>query len=67
MVQGATARELDEAFTRARALVERIRSEVEAKVSRERVPAGAPVRSRPDLSGLTPRDKIAHGLADKQP
>jgi len=63
MVRGATVREVEEAHGRARAMVERVRSQLEAKQSRERVPPGAPPRSAPDLSGLSPREKIAQGLS----
>jgi uncharacterized coiled-coil DUF342 family protein len=67
LVQGGTTHELEEAFARARAMVERIRNELEAKASRERVPPGAPARSAPDLSTLSAREKIAYGLARVQP
>ncbi|MDP3062117.1 MAG: hypothetical protein Q8O40_02710 [Chloroflexota bacterium] len=63
MVQGDTVREVEEAHARARAMVERIRSQLEAKQARERVPPGAPLRTAPDLSGLSAREKIAQGLS----
>jgi chromosome segregation ATPase len=62
LVQGETVEELDESLARARQMVERIRSRIEAKLARERVPPGAPLRSAPDLSTLTPREKILYGL-----
>jgi Mg2+ and Co2+ transporter CorA len=62
LVQGETVEELDESLARARQMVERIRSRIEAKLARERVPPGAPLRSAPDLSSLTPREKILYGL-----
>jgi Mg2+ and Co2+ transporter CorA len=62
LVQGETVEELDESLARARQMVERIRSRIEAKLAREWVPPGAPLRSAPDLSSLTPREKILYGL-----
>ncbi len=65
MVRGATVRELDEAYSRARQMVERVRGQLEARQAKERVPAGAPARSTPDMSGLSAREKIAFGLAKR--
>lgn len=62
LVQGETVQEVEEAYSRARAMVERVRSQLEAKQSRGRVPPGAPPRTPPDLSGLSAREKIAYGL-----
>jgi len=66
MVQGETIHQLEESFAHARGMVERVRNDLDAKASRERVPAGAPVRAAPDLSSLSPRDKIAYGLTSRQ-
>ena len=62
LVQGDTVAKIEEAFAQAREMVERIRDRIEAKLARERVPAGSPIRSGPDLSSLSPREKIAHAL-----
>jgi hypothetical protein len=62
LVQGETVAALEEGVAQAKALVERVRRQVEAQVSRERVPPGAPTRSRADLSGLSPQEKILLGL-----
>ena len=43
-------------------MVERIRSNLEAQLAEQRVPTGAPIRSAPDLSALSARDKIAYAL-----
>ncbi len=65
LVQGATVEEVDAAMSRAKALVDEVRKRAAARsdLSGPRTPAGAPARSAPDLSGLTAREKIAHGLA----
>lgn len=62
LVTGATVREVEEAVARARRLVEQVRSQMEARAQQTRVPAGAPPRSAPDLSALSPQEKIALGL-----
>lgn len=67
LVQGNTVQQVEGAFARARDMVQRIRSDLDAQASRERVPAGAPVRSAPDMSSLSPREKIAYGLAGRGP
>ena len=65
MVQGETVEELDAALEQGRQMVERIRSNLEAQAAAARVPAGAPVRGAPDLSSLSPREKIAHALGQR--
>jgi hypothetical protein len=67
LVQGETVAALDEALARAKALVDRVRRQVEAQAARERVPPGAPARSRADLSSLSPQEKILVGLRQLQP
>ena len=57
---------LDEAFSRAKKLVEQVQRQVEARVGRERIPAGAPPRTSPDLSALSPQEKIRMGLQQLQ-
>lgn len=67
MVQGETVEEIDAALARARKLVEEVRKRTAARAAESpRTPAGAPVRSAPDLSGLTAREKIAYGLARRE-
>jgi len=65
LVQGETVHQVEEAFGRARAMVERIRSQVEAQAARERIPPGAPARSGPDLSSLSAREKISYALTQR--
>jgi uncharacterized coiled-coil protein SlyX len=65
LVKGDTLEELEASFNAAKQMVERIRSQVEAKVAKERVPAGSPIRSAPDLSALTPKEKILHALRQR--
>jgi len=63
LVRGDTPEEVDASFAAARQVVERIRQQLETQTNDERVPAGAPARGLPDLSSLSPAEKIAYGLA----
>jgi hypothetical protein len=63
LVKGDTPEEVDASFAAARQVVERIKQRLETQTSAERVPAGAPARGLPDLSSLSPAEKIAYGLA----
>jgi uncharacterized coiled-coil protein SlyX len=62
MIAGETIEEIDESVKKARAVMERVRQEMEAEAARTRIPAGAPPRSAPDLSGLTAREKIKYAM-----
>jgi septal ring factor EnvC (AmiA/AmiB activator) len=62
LVTGDTIEEVDVSLKSARALVEKVRQEVEAEAARTQVPAGAPQRTPPDLSGLSPREKIRYAV-----
>jgi hypothetical protein len=62
LITGETVESVNEALKTARALVDRVRQEVEAEASRTRVPAGAPQRMPPDVSGLSPREKIQYAI-----
>ena len=62
MVSGDTIDSVNDSLKSARALVEKVKREIEAEASRQRVPAGAPQRLPPDISGLTAREKIQYAL-----
>ena len=47
----------------AREIVGRVRAQIEEQAQSTRVPAGAPPRAAPDLSAMTPEEKIRFGLA----
>jgi SMC interacting uncharacterized protein involved in chromosome segregation len=63
LVSGDTIEEVRDSVKNARAIMDRVRQEMEAEAAKTRIPAGAPQRSAPDLSGLSAREKIQHGLA----
>lgn len=58
--------EIDRGVEAARRVVSSVREKMEAETAGQalslRVPGGAPVRRAPDLSGLSPEDKIRAGL-----
>lgn len=63
LIAGDDVDAVDASVEAARAVVGRVRSHIEAQAQAARVPAGAPPRSGPDLSAMTPEQKIRHGLA----
>ena len=67
MVAGGTIEEVEASVARARELVERVRKQLEARAQAQRVPAGAPPRTPPDLSALSPGEKIAYALNKQRP
>ncbi len=62
LVTGETVEEIDLALQRARETVSRVRGHLESQAQAGRVPVGAPPRSGPDLSALSPEEKIRFGL-----
>jgi hypothetical protein len=62
LVSGDSIEAVDASFAAARETVARVRSHIDAQAHAARVPAGAPPRSAPDISSLTPEQKIRHGL-----
>ena len=65
MVQGTTIDEIQASLAGARQMVEQVRTQLESQASQERIPFGAPVRSAPDISSLSPQEKILPGLSRK--
>ena len=65
MVQGTTVEVVQESLARVRQMVEQVRGRLEARASLERTPLGVPARSAPDLSALTPQEKILVGLSSR--
>jgi hypothetical protein len=66
MITGGTIEEINKTLQGARALMERVRREIEAEAARTRIPAGAPARTPPDMSALTAREKIQYALGGAQ-
>ena len=62
MVAGESVEEVEASLAAARQTVSQVRQHLESQAQAGRVPAGAPPRQAPDLSALTPEEKIRMGL-----
>lgn len=64
LVKGDTVTEIEASLAQARQVVTRVREHLEAQQGQRTayIPVGAPSRLGPDLSGLSPQEKIALGL-----
>jgi len=65
MVAGESIEEVDAAMERARQTVLHVRERLESQTLAGRVPTGSPPRTAPDLSALSPMEKIRLGLGQK--
>lgn len=65
LISGGTIESLNESLEKARNLIGRVRQGLETEIALTRVPAGAPERRSPDLSALTPREKIKYAIGGK--
>jgi hypothetical protein len=65
LISGDTIAAIDASLAAAREIAGRVRSHIEAQTQAARVPAGAPQRGGPDLSALSPDEKIKYGLAQR--
>ncbi len=66
MVSGESIDEIDRSLHKAKELVSRVKQGLESEIKLVRVPAGAPERTPPDLSGLSSREKIHYGIGGKK-
>jgi len=65
VIAGSTIEEIDASLAKATAIAGAVKAGLEAEARKARVPAGAPTRSEISLEGLSPREKIAAGIASK--
>jgi cell division septum initiation protein DivIVA len=65
LITGESIDDINRSLENARALVLKVKQGVEAEMSLTKVPTGSPERSTPDLSSLTPGEKIRFGLGGK--
>jgi hypothetical protein len=65
MVVGDTLEAIELAVSGARALIGKVKEQIEKNSARVKIPAGAPQRTAPDLSGLSAREKIIRGIEKK--
>jgi len=62
LVTGDAIEAINESLNQAKTLVSKVRQGLETEISLARVPAGAPERTAPDLSALSPREKIQYAI-----
>ena len=62
LVSGATIAEIDASVDKAIAIVGKIKEGLGKETQTVTVPAGAPGRTPPDLSAMTTKEKINHGI-----
>ncbi len=65
LVQGQSLEEVEGSLAAAREAVTAARQQLQEQASATRVPAGAPVWGAPDLSSLSPQQKIVLGLRQR--
>ena len=66
LVSGETVEEVDQQLEAALRMIAQLRGHLESQAQAARVPTGAPARRAPDLSALSPAEKIVHGLSQQQ-
>ena len=62
LVTGDSIEVINNSLASAKELVTKVRKGMEAEISLVRIPAGAPERTAPDLSALSPREKIQYAI-----
>ena len=65
LVTGETVEAIDKSMENAKALISRVREGIAAETAAGKVPAGAPPRTPPDLSALSPREKIHYAIGSR--
>jgi hypothetical protein len=60
LLRGETVEEIDASLEVARGIVSRVREQIERDSAAQSAPAGAPPRTPPDMSALSPAEKIVH-------
>jgi len=66
LIIGDTIESINESLKKAKTLISRVRQGLEVEISVAKIPAGAPQRTPPDLSALSPREKIQYAIVVKQ-
>jgi len=66
LVSGETVEEVDQQLEAALRMIAQLRGHLESQAQAARVPTGAPARRAPDLSALSPAEKIVHGLSQQR-
>jgi chromosome segregation ATPase len=66
LISGDTIESLNESLEKARSLIGRVKQGLESEIAMSRVPPGAAERRPPDLSALSPREKIQYAIGGKR-
>ena len=66
LVSGDNIEAINESLEKAKSLINRVRQGLETEISLARVPAGAPERRSPDLSALSPSEKIQYAIGGRR-
>lgn len=66
LIIGDTIESINESLKKAKTLISRVRQGLEVEISVAKIPAGAPQRTPPDLSALSPREKIQYAIGGKK-
>lgn len=66
LITGDTIQSINESLKKAKTLISRVRQGLEVEISEAKIPAGAPQRTPPDLSALSPREKIQYAIGGKK-
>jgi len=66
LITGNTITEINQSMENAKALISKVKGGIEQEIASGRVPAGAPQRTSPDLSALSPREKIQYAIGGKK-
>ncbi len=66
LISGESIVSIDESLEKAKALVSKVRQGVEEEISLAKVPVGAPERTSPDLSALSPQEKIRYAIGGRE-
>jgi uncharacterized coiled-coil protein SlyX len=66
LISGDTIDSVNESLMKAKTLIGKVKQGLEAEITSSKVPAGAPLRTPPDLSALTPREKIQYAIGGKK-
>jgi len=66
LVSGDSIEAINQSVEHAQGFISRVKQGLEAEAAKTRVPVGAPQRTLPDLSALSPREKIRYAIGGKR-
>ena len=62
LISGDSIEAIEASLAQGKKLINRVKQGLEAEIQAVRIPAGAPQRTAPDLSVLSPREKIQYSI-----